>query len=70
MKRRPAPTIEEELEVLYDAYYNELENCAQQVEQVHLLLDLPGSIEVDKNGAVVSPVPANGLLSRTLTLLQ
>ena len=59
--------IEEELEVLYDAYYEELEQYANY-QQRYLNSGgastpppgpgpFPGSVELDKNGAVVSPVP-------------
>jgi Ca2+/Na+ antiporter len=57
--------IEEELEVLYDAYYEELEQYANY-QQRYLNSGgastpppgpgpFPGSVELDKNGAVVSP---------------
>src|SRR5258705_73936 len=60
--------IEEELEVLYDAYYEELEQYANY-QQRYLNSGgastppagpgpFPGSVELDKNGAVVSPAPA------------
>jgi len=59
--------IEEELEVLYDAYYEELEQYANH-QQRYINSGgastpptgsgpFPGSVEVDKNGAVISPVP-------------
>lgn len=59
--------IEEELEVLYDAYYEELEQYANY-QQRYLNSGgastpppgpgpFPGSVELDKNGAVVSPAP-------------
>lgn len=64
--------IEEELEVLYDAYYEELEQYANH-QQRYVNSGgtippppgpgpFPGSVELDKNGAVVSPIPtgANG----------
>lgn len=55
--------IEEELEVLYDAYYDELEQYAN-IQQRYVASGgvhppppgpgpFPGSVEVDKNGAVV-----------------
>ena len=61
--------IEEELEVLYDAYYEELEQYANY-QQRYVSSGgtippppgpgpFPGSVELDKNGAVVSPTPAN-----------
>ena len=61
--------IEEELEVLYDAYYEELEQYANY-QQRYVSSGgtippppgpgpFPGSVELDKNGAVVSPAPAN-----------
>jgi len=61
--------IEEELEVLYDAYYDELENYAN-IQQLHVSTGgasssppgpgpFPGSVEANKNGVVGSPVPAN-----------
>jgi hypothetical protein len=57
--------IEEELEVLYDAYYEELEQYAM-AQQKFLSSGgtippppgpgpFPGSVELDKNGAVVGP---------------
>ena len=62
--------IEEELEVLYDAYYDELEqyaNYQQQYASSGGTLPpppgpgpFPGSVELDKNGAVVGlPPPSN-----------
>ena len=61
--------IEEELEVLYDAYYEELEQYANQ-QQRYISSGgtlpppqgpgpFPGSVELDKNGAVISPQPLN-----------
>ena len=61
--------IEEELEVLYDAYYEELEQYANY-QQRYVSSGgtippppgpgpFPGSVELDKNGAVVSPASAN-----------
>ncbi len=57
--------IEEELEVLYDAYYEELEQYANY-QQRYVSSGgtippppgpgpFPGSVELDKNGAVISP---------------
>ena len=59
--------IEEELEVLYDAYYEELEQYANY-QQRYISSGgtlpppqgpgpFPGSVELDKNGAVISPQP-------------
>jgi hypothetical protein len=56
--------IEEELEVLYDAYYDELEQYAN-IQQRYVASGgahppppgpgpFPGSVEVDKNGAFIS----------------
>ena len=61
--------IEEELEVLYDAYYEELEQYANY-QQRYISSGgtlpppqgpgpFPGSVELDKNGAVISPQPPN-----------
>ena len=61
--------IEEELEVLYDAYYEELEQYANY-QQRYVSSGgtippppgpgpFPGSVELDKNGAVVAPTPVN-----------
>lgn len=57
--------IEEELEVLYDAYYEELEQYANYQQQYASSGGtmppppgpgpFPGSVELDKNGVVVSP---------------
>jgi len=58
--------IEEELEVLYDAYYEELEQYANY-QQRYVSSGgtippppgpgpFPGSVELDKNGAVVDPL--------------
>jgi len=57
--------IEEELEVLYDAYYEELEQYANHqqryvssggtIEPPPGPGPFPGSVELDKNGAVVAP---------------
>ncbi len=61
--------IEEELEVLYDAYYEELEQYANYQQQYVSSGGtippppgpgpFPGSVELDKNGAVVAPVHSN-----------
>ena len=61
--------IEEELEVLYDAYYEELEQYANY-QQRYISSGgtlpppqgpgpFPGSVELDKNGTVISPHPPN-----------
>ncbi|THH33340.1 hypothetical protein EUX98_g820 [Antrodiella citrinella] len=62
---RKRNAIEEELEVLYDAYYEELEQYANY-QQRYISSGgslpppqgpgpFPGSVELDKNGAVISP---------------
>ncbi|KIY52249.1 hypothetical protein FISHEDRAFT_69940 [Fistulina hepatica ATCC 64428] len=70
---RKRNAIEEELEVLYDAYYDELEQYAN-LQQRYLSGSLstpppgpgpfPGSVELDKDGAVVAvggtPIHPNG----------
>ncbi|OBZ74306.1 Stress response protein nst1, partial [Grifola frondosa] len=64
---RKRNAIEEELEVLYDAYYEELEQYANY-QQRYISSNgalpppqgpgpFPGSVELDKNGAVISPHP-------------
>ncbi|KAI0744487.1 salt tolerance down-regulator-domain-containing protein [Earliella scabrosa] len=66
---RKRNAIEEELEVLYDAYYEELEQYANY-QQRYISSGgtlpppqgpgpFPGSVELDKNGAVISPQPPN-----------
>ncbi|CCM06449.1 uncharacterized protein FIBRA_08713 [Fibroporia radiculosa] len=69
---RKRNAIEEELEVLYDAYYEELEQYANY-QQRYISSGgtlpppqgpgpFPGSVELDKNGAVINPhAPANAI---------
>ncbi|KAF9804679.1 hypothetical protein IEO21_09293 [Rhodonia placenta] len=63
---RKRNAIEEELEVLYDAYYEELEQYANY-QQRYISSGgtlpppqgpgpFPGSVELDKNGAVINPL--------------
>ena len=69
--------IEEELEVLYDAYYDELEQYANYQQRYHASGGtippppgpgpFPGSVELDKNGAVVSPAPVPRRARKTNT---
>lgn len=57
--------IEEELEVLYDAYYDELEHYANYQQQYAASGGtlpppagpgpFPGSVELDRNGALIRP---------------
>ena len=69
VKPQTRNAIEEELEVLYDAYYEELEQYANY-QQRYISSGgtlpppqgpgpFPGSVELDKNGAVISPQPPN-----------
>jgi hypothetical protein len=71
--------IEEELEVLYDAYYEELEQYANH-QQRYVNSGgtippppgpgpFPGSVELDKNGSVVSPMPTTTTTTTTGTMV-
>ena len=69
LRSRSRNAIEEELEILYEAYYEELEQYAnhqqQYVSSGRTITPppgpgpFPGSVELDKNGAVVGH-PVNG----------